>query len=67
MNTLTSWIERKLAERQTDPWHECEFCGDIDTTHEALSTGEVVCWKCARDAGEYDPPRIPGWPVTELV
>ena len=29
-NTLSRWIERKLTERTSDPWHECELCGDVD-------------------------------------
>ncbi len=53
--TLSGWIERKIAERFGDPFHECELCGDIDdaTTHAPLSTGEVVCWHCAERAGEF--------------
>ncbi len=30
-NTLSRWIERKLAERHDEYWHECELCGDVDT------------------------------------
>jgi hypothetical protein len=46
-------MERKLAERFEDPWHECELCADIHTTHDALSTGEIVCSHCAEQAGEF--------------
>lgn len=62
-NTLSTWIERKLAERQVDPWHECERCGDIDTTHDALSTGEIVCWHCAERAGEFEVPHQMEWRI----
>jgi len=28
--TLSGWMERKIAEKFGDPFHECELCGDID-------------------------------------
>jgi hypothetical protein len=65
-NTLSRWIERKL-EQIVYPWHECELCGDVDTTHEALSTGEVVCWHCAERAGEFEVPHQMEWRIPEAT
>jgi hypothetical protein len=64
--TLSGWIERKIAEKFGDPFHECELCGDIDaaTTHAPLSTAEVVCWHCAERAGEFKVPLEMEWRVT---
>ena len=36
-NVLSTWIEGRLAETYGDYWHECEFCGDVDSTHAPLS------------------------------
>jgi formylmethanofuran dehydrogenase subunit E len=65
-NTLTRWIERKLAERYEDPWHECERCSDIDSTHDALSNGEIVCWHCAEQAGEFEVPHQMEWRIDQI-
>ena len=66
-NALSQWIERKLTEAHDDYWHECELCGDVDTTHAALSTGEVVCWHCAERAGELVVPHQMEWRVGEAL
>ena len=62
-NALSRWIERKLAEGTDEYWHECELCGDLDSTHAPLSTGEVVCWHCAERAGEFEVPSERDWRV----
>jgi hypothetical protein len=66
-NILITWFDRKVAERYADECHECELCGDIDSSsvHEALSTGEVVCWHCAERAGEFEVPQEMEWRVSE--
>lgn len=64
---ISRWIERKLAERHPPLFHECELCGDIDTTHEALSTAEVVCWHCAEEAGEFVVPSEFEWRVDQAL
>ena len=48
-NALSRWIERKLAEGTDEYWHESELCGDLDSTHAPLGTGEVVC--CTAPSG----------------
>ena len=63
---LSTWIEGRLAETYADHWHECELCGDVDTTHAPLSTGEVVCWHCAEKAGEFAVPKEMEWRVGQL-
>ena len=67
---LTNWSQRRLEKALFGPWHECELCGDIDhpAVHAPLSTGEVVCWSCAEQAGEFSVPhrsRQLEWRFTE--
>ncbi len=66
-NAITTWLECRLAETYGDHWHECELCGDVDTTHAPLSTGEVVCWRCAEQAGEFAVPREMEWRVGDSL
>ena len=66
-NALRTWLESRMAETYADHWHECELCGDVDSTHAALSTGEVVCWHCAEQAGEFGVPGEAEWRVGEPV
>ena len=39
----------------------------MDSTHAPLSTGEVVCWHCAEQAGEFEVPREMEWRVGTAV
>jgi hypothetical protein len=64
---LRTWIEGRLAETYGDYWHECELCGECDTTHAPLSTGDVVCWHCAEQAGEFEVPREMEWRVGDPI
>ena len=66
-STLKRWIQRKVAELYNDRWHECERCGDIDSVHDTLSTGEVVCWHCAERAGEFQIPPELEWRTQLMV
>jgi hypothetical protein len=64
-STLTRWIQLRFIDSVIAQMHECELCGDLDTTHEALSTGETVCWHCAERTGEYQVPGEMEWRVPE--
>ena len=63
---LNKWILGHQLE-QSEYWHECELCGDLDdpSVHAPLSTGEVVCWRCAEQAGEFKVPLEHEWRVSQ--
>ena len=61
--TFKMWLQLVAARLYVDHWQECELCGNWDTyrVHAPLSTGEVVCWRCAERAGEFQVPPELDW------
>ena len=66
-NTLSRWIERKLAEGTTSTGTSASSVATWTRTHAPLSTGEVVCWHCAEQAGEFEVPRQMEWRVSDPI
>ena len=64
-NTLSRWIERKLAETYGDYVARVRVLRRHRRrpTHAPLSTGEVVCWHCAEQAGEFGVPTEKEWRI----
>jgi transcription initiation factor TFIIIB Brf1 subunit/transcription initiation factor TFIIB len=56
-------LRRMSTHRLDNRDHQCQVCGEWETagTQAPLLTGEVVCWKCAEQAGEFTIPPEREW------